>query len=188
MADENVELVLDETRESMDKALKSLRHDLLSVRTGRASTTLVDGLQVDYYGAQTPLNQLANLSTPDPRLLVISPFDKASIQAIERAVQTSDLGVTPANDGKVIRINIPPLTEERRKDMVKQVKKLAEGHKVGVRDSRRAGVGMIKDLVKEGLSQDDGKRAEKSVQDLTDEFVGKVEEMAVVKEKEVLEV
>ena len=129
MADENVELVLDETRESMDKALKSLRHDLLSVRTGRASTTLVDGLQVDYYGAQTPLNQLANLSTPDPRLLVISPFDKASIQAIERAVQTSDLGVTPANDGKVIRINIPPLTEEREPLAVLSFPPLTEDHR-----------------------------------------------------------
>ena len=186
--DENVEMVLEETRESMDKALKSLRHDLLSVRTGRASTTLVDGIQVDYYGAATPLNQLANLSTPDPRMLVISPFDKSSIQAIERAIQTSDLGLTPTNDGKVIRISIPPLTEERRKDMVKQVKKLAEDHKVGVRDSRRAAVGMLKDLVKDGLPQDDGKRAEKTVQDVTDEFVGKIDEMAAAKEKEVLEV
>lgn len=188
MAEENVEVVLDDTRESMEKALKSLRHDLLSVRTGRASTALVDGIQVDYYGAPTPLNQLANLSTPDPRLLVISPFDKASIQAIERAIQTSDLGVTPANDGKVIRISIPPLTEERRKEMVKQVKKLAEGHKVGIRDSRRAALVMVKDLVKDGLSRDDGKRAEKSVQDLTDEFVGKVDAMGTAKEKEVLEV
>jgi len=188
VADENVEMVLEETRESMDKALRSLRHDLLSVRTGRASTSLVDGVQVDYYGAQTPLNQLANLSTPDPRLLVISAFDKSSIQAIERAIQSSDLGLTPTNDGKVIRISIPPLTEERRKEMVKHVGKLAEDHKVGVRDSRRAAVGMLKDLVKEGLPQDDGKRAEKSVQDLTDEFVGKIDEMAAAKEKEVLEV
>jgi ribosome recycling factor len=188
MADENVEMVLEETRESMEKALKSLRHDLLSVRTGRASTALVDGIQADYYGAATPLNQLANLSTPDPRMLVISPFDKSSIQAIERAIQASDLGLTPTNDGKVIRINIPPLTEERRKDMVKQVKKLAEDHKVGVRDSRRAAVGMLKDLVKDGLPQDDGKRAEKSVQDLTDEYVSKIDDMAAAKEKEVLEV
>lgn len=188
MADENVEMVLEDARESMDKALTSLRHDLLSVRTGRASTALVDGVQVDYYGTPTPINQLANLSTPDPRMLVISPFDKGSIQAIERAIQSSDLGLTPANDGKLIRIHIPPLTEERRKDMVKQVKKHAEDHKVGVRDSRRAAVGMLKDLVKEGLSQDDGKRAEKSVQDLTDEFVGKIDAMATSKEREVLEV
>jgi len=188
MADENVDMVLEETRESMEKAVKSLRHDLLSVRTGRASTALVDGIQADYYGAATPLNQLANLSTPDPRMLVISPFDKSSVQAIERAIQASDLGLTPTNDGKVIRINIPPLTEERRKDMVKQVKKLAEDHKVGVRDSRRAALGMLKDLVKEGLPQDDGKRAEKSVQDLTDEFVQKIDDMAAAKEKEVLEV
>jgi ribosome recycling factor len=188
MADENVELVLEEARESMDKAIKSLRHDLQGVRTGRASTALVDGISVDYYGAKTAMNQLANLSTPEPRLLVISPFDKSSIQAIEKAIQASDLGLTPANDGKVIRINIPPLTEERRKDMVKQVKKIAEDHKVGVRDSRRDAIAMIKDLVKDGLPQDDGKRAEKDIQDLTDQFVGKIDEMAASKEKEVLEV
>lgn len=188
MADENVELVMEDTSESMNKALKSLRHDLLGIRTGRASTSLVDSISVDYYGAQTPMNQLANLSTPEPRLLVISPFDKTAIQAIEKAIQSSDLGLTPANDGKVIRISIPPLTEERRKDMVKQVKKIAEDHKVGVRDSRRAAVAMIKDLVKDGLSQDDGKRAEKDIQDLTDKFVGTIDETATAKEKEVLEV
>jgi len=188
MADENVELVLGEARESMDKALRSLKHDLQGVRTGRASTSLVDGLQVDYYGASTPLNQLANLSTPEARLLVISPFDKSTIQSIERAIQASDLGLTPSSDGKVIRIQIPPLTEERRKQMVKQVHKLAEEHKVGVRESRRAALAMVKDLVKDGLPQDDGKRAEKAVQDLTDDHVKKVDEMAAAKEKEVLEV
>lgn len=188
MADENVELVMDETRESMDKALKSLRHDLIGIRTGRASTSLVDGIQVEYYGAPTPMNQLANLSTPEPRLLVISPFDKTTIQAIEKAIQGSDLGLTPANDGKVIRISIPPLTEERRKDMVKQVKKIAEDHKVGVRESRRAAVAMVKDLVKDGLSRDDGKRAEKDIQDLTDQFVGNIDKVGSAKEKEVLEV
>jgi len=188
MADENVEMVLDETREAMDKALTSLRHDLMSVRTGRASTALVDGVQVDYYGAPTPLNQLANLSTPDPRLLVISPFDKGSIQAIEKAIQGSDLGLTPANDGKLIRIAIPPLTEERRKELVKHVKKLAEDHKVGIRESRRAAIAMLKDLETEGLPQDDRRRAEKTVQDLTDQYVGRVDEMAAKKEEEVLEV
>jgi ribosome recycling factor len=188
MADENVELVLDETRESMERALESLRRDLLTVRTGRASTALLDGVQVDYYGAPTPLNQLANLGVPDPRLIVISPFDKSTIQAIERAIQTSDLGLTPANDGKVVRISIPPLTEERRKDLVKQVKKLAEGHKVGVRDSRRTAISMLKDLQSDGLSEDDRRRADKAVQDLTDSHVGKIDAMASQKEVEVLEV
>jgi len=188
MADENVDLVMSETQEAMEKALKSLRHDLQSIRTGRASTSLVDGISVDYYGAQTPLNQLANLSTPDPRLLVISPFDKAAIQAIEKAIQTSDLGLTPANDGKVVRISIPPLTEERRKEMVKQVKKLAEDHKVGVRDSRRAALSMLKDLEGDGLPKDDRHRADKEVQDLTDGHVKKIDEIAAAKEKEVLEV
>jgi ribosome recycling factor len=188
MADENVELVLDETRESMEKALESLRRDLLTVRTGRASTALLDGVQVDYYGAPTPLNQLANLGVPDPRLIVISPFDKSTIQAIERAIQTSDLGLTPTNDGKVVRISIPPLTEERRRDLVKQVKKLAEGHKVGVRDGRRTAISMLKDLQSEGLSEDDRHRADKAVQDLTDSHVGRIDEMASQKEGEVLEV
>jgi len=188
MADEDVQLVLDEASEAMDKAIKSLRHDLLSVRTGRASTALLDGISVDYFGAPTPLNQLANLSTPDPRLLVIAPFDKSTMQAIEKAIQTSDLGLTPTNDGKVIRISIPPLTEERRRDMVKQVKKLAEEHKVGVRESRRAAIAMLKDLENEGLPRDDRHRAERQVQELTDAHVAKIDEIAAAKEKEVLEV
>lgn len=180
--------VLKGARERMEKALNHTQEQLRNIRTSRASSGLVENIRVDYYGAPTPMNQLANLSTPEPRLLVISPFDKTTIQAIEKAIQGSDLGLTPANDGKVIRISIPPLTEERRKDMVKQVKKIAEDHKVGVRESRRAAVAMVKDLVKDGLSQDDGKRAEKDIQDLTDQFVANIDEVASAKEKEVLEV
>ena len=149
---------------------------------------MLDRVEVDYYDVPTPLKSLGSITVSGSNQLVISLYDQSCIGDVEKALTMSDLGMTPNSDGKVIRLNVPQLTEERRKDMVKQVKKLAEGHKVGIRDSRRAAVGMIKDLVKEGLSQDDGKRAEKSVQDLTDEFVGKVEEMAVVKEKEVLEV
>jgi ribosome recycling factor len=138
---------------------------------------------------QTPLNQLANLAAPDARLIVINPYDKGSLQAIERAVQASDLGLTPANDGKLIRIAVPPLTEERRKDLVKHVKKVAEDHKVGVRDARRAALGMLKELESDGsLPADDRRRGEKKVQDLTDDAVRRIEEICAQKEREVLEV
>jgi ribosome recycling factor len=189
MAEGDVALVQDEARASMDKAIRSLRSDLQKVRTGRASTALLDGIQVEYYGTPTPLNQLANLTTPDPRLIVISPYDKGSIHAIEKAIQTSDLGLVPSNDGKVVRIPIPALTEERRKELVRHVHKLAEHHKVGVREARRDALAMIKDLESEGsIPQDDRRAAEKKIQALTDEFVKKIEEITGQKEGEILQV
>jgi len=189
MAQEDVDLVLDEAKEAMDKAVRSLRSDLQKVRTGRASTALLDGIQVDYYGTATPLNQMANLTTPDPRLIVISPYDKSMIQPVEKAIQTSDLGLTPSNDGKVVRIPIPPLTEERRKELVKQVHRLAEQHRVGVREGRRDALSMLKDLVTDGsVPQDDGRQTEKKIQGLTDDFVKKIEEMSTQKEEEILQV
>ncbi len=189
MSEEDVSLVLEETSQQMDKAVEHLRHDLQKIRTGRASTALLDGISADYYGTMTPLNQLATLSAPDPRLIVISPFDKGAMQAIEKAIQTSDLGLTPANDGKVIRIPIPPLTEERRKELVKHVHKVAEQHKVGVREARRDGLALLKDSQKEGsLSEDDKRRAEKKVQDVTDAATATIDKMAQQKEEEVLEV
>ncbi len=189
MADaEDVELVLSEANAAMEKSLDSTRRDLQKVRTGRASTALLDGIQVDYFGTPTPLNQLANLTVPDPRLIVINPYDKSSIQEIERAIQRSDLGLTPTNDGKLVRISIPPLTEQRRKDLVKQVRRQAEDHKVGVREGRREALSLLKDLESDGLPRDDRHRAEKQVQDLTDDFIKKIEEMCSQKEQEVLEV
>lgn len=188
MADDDVGLVLEETRDAMDKTIQSFRKELQRVRTGRASTSLLDGVLVNYFDAPTPLNQLANLTTPDPRLIVISPFDKGASANIEKAILASDLGLTPSNDGSVIRIAIPPLTEERRKDLVKQVRKMAEDHKVGVRDGRREAISLLKDLESEGLGKDERHRAEKSVQDLTDEFITKVDELTADKETEVLEV
>ncbi|MEE8580314.1 MAG: ribosome recycling factor [Myxococcota bacterium] len=181
-------MVLSEAREAMEKSIGSLRRDLQRVRTGRASTALLDGLMIDYYGTATPLNQLANLTTPDPRMIVISPYDRGSISAIERAIQSSNLGLTPVNDGELVRISIPPLTEERRKELVKHCGKFAEEHKVGVRDGRREAVSQLKDLEKEGLPEDSRRRAERQVQGLTDEFVKKIDEMTAQKEKEVLEV
>jgi len=189
MAAEDLELVYGEAKDAMDKSLRGLRMDLQKVRTGRASTALLDGVSVEYYGTPTPINQLANMSTPDPRLIVISPYDKSSISAIEKAVQSSNLGLTPSNDGKVVRIPIPPLTEERRKDLVKQIHRLAEDHKVGVREARRDALAMVKDLESEGsVPADDRKREEKRIQTLTDEHIQKIDEMKAAKEAEILQV
>ncbi len=189
MAEEDVALVIDEAKEAMEKSVRSLRAELQRVRTGRASTALLDGIQVEYYGTPTPLNQLANLTTPDPRLIVISPYDKGCIGDVEKAIQASDLGLTPSNDGKVVRIPVPPLTEERRKDLVKQVHRMAEDHKVGVREARRDALSLLKDLEADGsVSRDDKHREEKKVQGLTDDYVKKLDEMASQKEEEILQV
>jgi ribosome recycling factor len=189
MAEGDIATVLETTRDEMDKAIRSLRIDLQKVRTGRANPMLLDGIQVDYYGTPTPINQLANLTAPDPRLIVVAPYDKGSLQTIERAIQAADLGLTPSNDGKVVRIPIPALTEERRRELVKQVKKTAEDHKIGVREARRAALGMLKDLEGEGsVPADERHRAEKQVQDLTDEHVARIDKMTAEKEEEILQV
>ncbi len=189
MADGDAELIRGEAKESMDKALRGLRAELQKIRTGRASTALLDGIQVDYYGTPTPLNQLANLTTPDPRLIVISPYDKSVMQAVEKSILASDLGLTPSNDGKVVRIPIPSLTEERRKELVKHVHRLAEDHKVGIREARRDALSMLKDLESEGsLPQDDRRQEEKRIQSLTDDFVKQVDSMTAQKEEDVLQV
>ncbi len=187
--EEEIELVLGEGREAMDKTIETYKRELLKVRTGRASAALLDGIMVDYFDTPTPLKQLASLSVPDPRMIVISPFDKSGIGNIERSIQAANLGLTPSNDGKVVRISIPPLTEERRKELVKQVRKSAEDYRVGIRESRREALGLLKDLEKDGsLPKDDCHRAEKSVQELTDEYVKRIEDLTGQKEKEVLEV
>jgi len=188
MADDDVALVHDEAKSGMEKALRSLRAELQKVRTGRASAALFDGVQVDYYGTPTPLNQLANLSTPDPRLIVISPYDKGSFQEIEKAILKSDLGLTPSNDGKVVRVPVPALNEERRKELVKHVHRLAEDHKVGVREARRDALSLLKDLVNDGLSEDDKRREEKRIEALTGDFVKQIDQVIATKEEEILQV
>jgi len=188
MSDEDVAMVVAETKSGMDKALRSLRAELQKVRSGRASAALLDGIQVDYYGTPTPLNQLANLSTPDPRLIVISPYDKGAFQDIEKSILKADLGLSPSNDGKVVRVPVPPLTEERRKELVKHVHRMAEDHKVGVREARRDGLSLLKDLVSEGLSEDDKRREEKNIQALTDDHVKQIDQMAASKEAEILQI
>jgi ribosome recycling factor len=189
MAEEDLGVVYDECREAMEKAMRSLKADLQKVRTGRASTALLDGIQVDYYGTATALNQLANLSSPDPRLIVISPYDKGAMASIEKAILTSDLGLTPSNDGRVVRIPIPPLTEQRRKELVKHVHKQAEHHRVGVREARRDALAMLKDLETEGsIPADDRRREEKRIQTLTDDYTKKIDETSAQKEQEILQV
>jgi len=189
MSEEDVALVLGEAREAMEKSIRSFRIDLQKVRTGRANPAILDGVLVDYYGSPTPLNQLASLSAPDPRLIVISPYDRGALQEIERAILKSDLGLTPNNDGKLLRIPIPALTEERRRDLVKQIRKSAEHHKVGVREARRAAVSLLKELEADGsVPADERHRTEKAIQDLTDESVAKLDEMTAQKEEEILQV
>jgi len=173
----------------MDKAVSDLQHEMATIRTGRASLGLLDNIRVDYYGTPTPLNQLANLHVPEPSLITIQPWDMSQIGPIERAIRTSDLGLNPANDGKMIRLPIPPLTEERRKEMVKRLHAAAEHHRVSVRNIRRDGNEAIKKLLKDKkVTEDDEKKALDEIQKLTDGYMGKIDQAARSKEKEILEI
>jgi ribosome recycling factor len=182
------ELVADGKRR-MESAIDALRSEFNTVRTGRASTGLLDRLHVDYYGSKTPLKQLANLATPDPRTISITVYDKSAVNAVVRAIQESDLALTPNTDGTVIRLNIPTLTAERRKELVKLVKNMAEDARVAVRNVRRDVIQDLKDLKKEGdISEDDEKRAEEDVQKMTDSYIEKINEVLHHKEQEILEI
>ena len=182
------ELIAD-AGERMKKSVESTTHEFTSVRTGRASPHLLDRVQVDYYGAQTPLRQLANISTPEARLLSITPYDKSSIKAIEKAILESDVGLTPNNDGQIIRLVIPELTEERRRELVKVVHRLAEDGRVAVRNVRRDVMHDLRELKSEGeVGADDEHRAESELQRLTDLHVGEIDTALASKEKEILEV
>jgi len=182
-------LVLDDAREKMAKAIEHVRADFANVRTGRASPALIETLIVDYYGTMTPLRQLAGFSVPDAMLLVVSPYDKSSLGAIEKAIQASDLGINPTNDGVVIRLSFPPLTEERRKDLVKVVRHKAEEGRVAIRNLRRASRHDLDALEKDGsLSSDDLDRLEKELEKLTHEQVGAIEQLLAHKERELLSV
>lgn len=184
-----VQDILKDARASMQKGIDSMKASLQKVRTGRASISLLDGLMVEYYGSMTPINQLANLSAPEPRLLTVQPWDRASMNAVEKAILKSELGLTPSNDGVIIRIPVPPLNEERRRELVKMVKKHAEDYKVEVRNHRRDAIAMLKELEKEKqISQDDAKRGQDDVQALTDDFIKRIDELLALKEKEIMEV
>jgi ribosome recycling factor len=176
-------------QKEMDGSVNALRKELTKLRTGRASTALLDHVTVEYYGATTPLNQLATLSAPEPRLLVIQPFDRGVMSEIEKAILKSDLGLTPNNDGKVIRIPIPALTEDRRKDLVKHVKKIAEEFRVSLRNHRRVAIEHLKEAEKKKeITADDSKHGHDRVQKITDDFIGRIDKIVKAKEEEVMEV
>jgi ribosome recycling factor len=184
-----VDELINDAQTRMQKSVEHARTEFGTVRTGRASASLLDRIDVDYYGTPTPLKQLATISVPDARMLSIQPFDPGSIKAIEKAIQESDLGLTPSNDGKLIRLPIPQLTEERRKEMVKIVRNLAEEHKVAVREIRRDAMKGLKELVDNGdVGADEEHRAEERVQKITDEQTKHIDELLKHKEAEVMEV
>jgi ribosome recycling factor len=184
-----IDELMQDAQRRMDKSIEATRSELNGVRTGRASATLLDRVQVDYYGQRTPLRQLATINVPEPRLLTIQPFDPNSVKGIERAIQESDLGLTPSNDGKLIRLPIPQLTEERRKELVRYVRQLGEDGRVAVRNVRRDVIHHLKELVDKGeVGADEEHRAEHRVQELTDEHTKAIDELLKHKEAEILEV
>jgi len=178
-----------EIEQKMQKTLDALARELASLRAGRANPAVLDKLYVEYYGAQTPINQIASISTPDARTLLISPWDKSSLKAIERAIQASDIGINPSNDGDSIRLVFPPLTEERRKELVKKVRQIAEESKVALRSIRRDAIEKYKALKKKSeITEDDLRVIEKDIQELTDRFVKEVDSISAKKEKELMEI
>ncbi|MCO5232245.1 MAG: ribosome recycling factor [Chitinophagales bacterium] len=186
MMNEEVEFIIDETKESMLKALKHLEEDLRRVRAGKASPDMLSAIKIEYYGMLTPLQQVASVKLQDARTLVIVPFERKLIGDVERAIFQANLGITPQNDGENIRLVIPPLTEERRRDLAKQAKASGENSKVGIRSARKEGNDAIKALLKEGLSEDLSKGAEDSIQQLTNDYITKVDKMLALKEEEIM--
>lgn len=184
----NVKEIEAHSRTRMEKVLADLQHDMAGIRTGRASVNLLDGIRVDYYGTPTPLNQLATLHVPEASLITVQPWDVSQIGLIEKAIRASDLGLNPANDGKIVRVPIPPLTEERRKELVKKLHHVAEDHRVALRNIRRDGNEAVKKLLKEkAISEDEDRRAHDEIQKLTDAYIKKLDDNAKGKEKEILE-
>ena len=180
--------LINETDARMQKTLASVQDDFAAVRAGRANAQVLDRISVEYYGTPTPLNQVATIASPDPRQLTIQPWDQSLLKAIEKAINTSDLGINPQNDGKLIRLIFPQLTEERRKELTKQVKKYGEESKVAIRNVRRDAMDAIKNMKKKSeITEDDQKEAEKDLQKVTDDYVKKVDELCAKKEKELME-
>ncbi|WP_296303215.1 ribosome recycling factor [uncultured Desulfovibrio sp.] len=185
----DIETILLDTEDRMEKAMSALEREFAKLRTGRASTSLVDGIKADYYGTPTPISQMASVAVPDSRTITIQPWDKGGIAVVEKAILKSDLGLTPVNDGKIIRISIPPLTEERRKELVKVSRKYGEEAKVAVRNVRRDANDSLKKLEKDKtITEDEQKKAEADVQKLTDKFVGEVDKKCAAKEKEIMDI
>lgn len=185
----DIDTILLDTEDRMEKAMAALERDFQKLRTGRATTALVDGIKADYYGTPTPISQMASVAVPDSRTITIQPWDKGGISVVEKAILKSDLGLTPVNDGRIIRINIPPLTEERRKELVKVARKYTEDTKVAVRNVRRDANDSLKKLEKEKtITEDEQKKAEAEVQKLTDKFVADADKRSQAKEKEIMDI
>lgn len=187
MTDE-LELLLDEATEKMDKAIKHLDYELSHLRAGRANPALLDGIHVDYYGANTPLAQVANINTPDAKSILIQPWEKNLLGPVEKAILAANIGLTPINTGEVIRINVPPLTEERRHQLVKQVRTEGETAKISIRGTRKWINDELKNLLKDGLPEDEEKNGEKLIQEMTDKHITKVDKVVEQKEKEIMTV
>jgi ribosome recycling factor len=183
---EEAQLVLDDCKERMELAISHLEKELLHIRAGKANPAMLDSVHVDYYGSMTPLNQVSNISTPDPRTIAVQPWEKKMIPVIEKAIMAANLGFNPDNNGEVIRINIPPLTEERRKGLVKQAKNEGENAKISIRTARKNANEELKKLLKDGLPEDMEKDAEKEVQSYTDDFVKKIDILVTAKEKDIM--
>ncbi len=184
--EEEIQFILDVCKEKMESAVKHLENELVHIRAGKASPRMLDGVMVDYYGSMTPLNQVSNLSTPDARTIAVQPWEKAMIAPIEKAIMTANLGFNPENNGEIIRINVPPLTEERRRDLTKQVGQEGENAKVSIRNARKDANDSLKKLLKDGLSEDLEKDAEHEVQELTNGFGKEVDKHLEDKNKEIL--
>ena len=185
---EDIQFTIEEAKEKMQNSTEHLQNDLLKMRAGKADVNILNGIYVDYYGTNTPLNQVSNISTPDAKTVAIRPWEKKMIDPIEKAIMAANLSITPVNDGELIRINIPPLTEERRKDLVKQIKNEGENTKISIRNARRDANETLKKIQKEGAEEDSVKKGEKKIQELTDEFSKKIDDILESKEKEVMTV
>jgi ribosome recycling factor len=184
-----IEDIYNDTKDKMNKSIEALKTELAKIRTGRASLSMFDGIKADYYGAATPINQIASIAVPESRLVTIQPWDAAAIKEIERAVLKSDLGLTPSNDGKIIRLAIPPLTEQRRKEIVKTVNKVCENYKVAIRNIRRDANDLLRKLKKEGeIAEDQAFKSQDDVQKITDDYIKKIDAVYKEKEAEVLEI
>ena len=185
---EELDMFLEEAEDLMKKAVEHTKAELTKIRAGKAMPGMLDGLMVEYYGNATPINQVASINTPDARTLVIKPWEKGMIGEIEKSIQNSDLGITPQNDGELVRLNIPPLTEERRKSLVKQAKGEAENGKISIRNIRKDTNDSLKKLLKEGVSEDEVKRAEDTVQELTNKYSAQIDKLLEDKEKDIMTV
>jgi len=183
---EEVEMILEDTGEKMERTIRHLDTELSKIRAGRANIHMLDGIMVNYYGTPTPLAQIANLNSPDPRTLAIQPWEKNIIDAIEKSIMAANLGMTPVNNGEIIRINIPMLTEDRRRELVKKVKIEGESARVAIRNNRRDGNEQLKKMIKEGLAEDEEKDAEKLVQEMTDRYIKIVDDRLIAKEKDIM--